>query len=78
MQVAASCAGVYLLWELRVRGSARAGHTPPTLTREWQAAQERRLGGGMERQAAPGTGVFLNPHRNSVSPSYAVRAIDDE
>lgn len=53
--VAASCAAAWVFYELRARGAARAGHTPPTLTPQWQAAQERRLGGGMERQAAPGT-----------------------
>ena len=53
--VAATCAAAWVFYELRARGSARAGHTPPTLTHEWQAAQEKRLGGGMERQAAPGT-----------------------
>lgn len=73
--VGGAAAFVYGVWEYRVWSAEKQGKVPKTMTTEWQAAQDRRMGGGMELQADPDAQVFLNPHRHSVPASMGVRHV---
>ena len=71
--VGGAAALVFGVWEVRVWTAHKAGKVPKTLSAEWQAAQDQRMGGGMELQADPDAMVYLNPHRHSVPASVGIR-----